>query len=247
MTAYELMVKTNHHLIKGGALTDRQKDVVAERLLDARGSPDSINRFYKGVNYPKNAGDASRCMYPFFYIPPYDGGKKLKTVFGQTPNTHILSANMYELEILRLLVLFKPGDPAVADMAKRTLGRLKQTCYGNDRCGTGECFDASLVVLRFLTAAAPDDTAWILSRVDNYYNHAGEKKRTWHPMWYFWLCLSEAPLLIAEPEIMKYKEEMLLWQDAADGGSETARPNRAGGRTAGPVLIGAVRNCLRRL
>jgi len=246
MTAYELMVKTNHHLIKGGALTDRQKGIVVNRLLAARAAPEQANRFYSGVNYPKNAGE-SRCMYPVFYIPPYDGNKKLKTVFGQTPNTHILSANMYELEILRLLVLFKPGDQAVADMVNKTLERLKKTCFGNDRCGTGECFDASLVTLRFLTAAAPGDSKWIQSRVDNYNNHVNEKKRAWHPLWYFWLCLSEAPPHIAEPEILKYKDEMLSWQDAADGGSEIARPNRAKIRAAGPVLVNTVKNCLRRL
>jgi len=40
MTAYELMIKTNHHLIKGGKLTDAQKATIARQLLAARSTTD---------------------------------------------------------------------------------------------------------------------------------------------------------------------------------------------------------------
>jgi hypothetical protein len=42
-------------------------------------------------------------MSPEFFIPPYNDGKKLKTLYNQTPKTNIFSANNYELGILRLL------------------------------------------------------------------------------------------------------------------------------------------------
>lgn len=37
--------------------------------------------------------------YPIFYIPPYNGNKKLRLTQGSLPKTHILYANQYELEI----------------------------------------------------------------------------------------------------------------------------------------------------
>jgi hypothetical protein len=112
MTAYELMIKTNHHLIKGGQLTDRQKANIAGQLLSARSTAEQARRFYIGVKFPGNIDDGGRRMYPVYYIPPYDDGRKLKTVFFQAPKTHILSANMYELEILKLLHLLAPDSEA---------------------------------------------------------------------------------------------------------------------------------------
>lgn len=38
MTAYELMIKTNHYLIQGGTLSDVQKNTVTEQLLSAGSS-----------------------------------------------------------------------------------------------------------------------------------------------------------------------------------------------------------------
>jgi hypothetical protein len=112
MTAYELMIKTNHHLIKGGQLTDRQKANIAGQLQSARSTAEQARRFYIGVKFPGNIDDGGRRMYPVYYIPPYDDGRKLKTVFFQAPKTHILSANMYELEILKLLHLLAPDSEA---------------------------------------------------------------------------------------------------------------------------------------
>jgi hypothetical protein len=148
-------------------------------------------------------------MYPLFYITPYNEGKKLNTLLNQTPKTHILAANMYELEILRLLHMFVPEDVSVKTMISETLKRLKTTCFGYQQCGLGECFDASLVVLRFICTVSPDDTAWITSRIQNYYSHVKEKKRPSYVEWYYWLCLSEMPFDIAKSEIDKYKADML--------------------------------------
>lgn len=102
MTPYELMIKANHYLIKGGMLTDAQKQNIVRQLMAARSTQDQARRFYAGVKFPDNIDPDGRQMYPFFFIPPYNDGKKYKTIFNQTPKTHIMSANMYELEILRL-------------------------------------------------------------------------------------------------------------------------------------------------
>lgn len=138
MTPYELMIKTNHNLIKGIQLTDNEKLDIVNLFLAERSTPEQIKRFFK---YNNNIDNNGRRMYPVFYIPTYNEGKKLKTIFNQTPITHILSANMYELEILRLLYKFAPKNEIVEKMVYETLKRLKSTCFGICDDGFGECFD----------------------------------------------------------------------------------------------------------
>lgn len=50
MTAYELMIKTNHYLIQGDILSDAQKNTVTEQLLSARSSFEQARRFYMSVS-----------------------------------------------------------------------------------------------------------------------------------------------------------------------------------------------------
>lgn len=191
---YRLTVETDYRLIEGEALSERERrNIAAELLAAAEPSAGYV------------AGN-SRGMYPVFYLPPE--GVKVRSLMGQTPKTRILSGNMYELEILRLLCLLAPEDPKVQSMREQTICRLRSACFGWEDDGVGECFDASLVVLRFLCAAAPEDREWIKSRIDNYNRHAGEKKRPWFPLWYFWLCLSEMPLELALPEIERHRSEL---------------------------------------
>ena len=70
-------------------------------------------------------------IYPNYYIPPYNENKKLRLVQGYLPKTNILYANHYELEIIRLLFLFTPENEKVIEMVRKTLQRLKDTCFGN--------------------------------------------------------------------------------------------------------------------
>ncbi len=194
MNVYHTAIETNYRMIKGEAITEKERKAIVTEFLEAAG-PD----------VPIGPG-SSRGLYPIFYIPPK--GIELKSLMSQKPRTVILAGNIYELEILRLLCLLAPEDPRVIFMRDRTFERLKTTCFGWGDDGVGECFDTSLVVLRFLCAAAPDDTGWIKSRIDNYNRHAGEKKRPWFSLWYFWLCLSEMPLELALPEIDKHRAEL---------------------------------------
>ncbi|NCA67709.1 MAG: hypothetical protein EOM87_06575 [Clostridia bacterium] len=242
MTAYELMIKTNHHLIKGGGLTESHKSNITGQLLAAKNTPEQARRFYIGVKFPENTDGDGRKMYPIFFIPLYNAnndGNKLKTVLDQTPKTHILSANMYELEILRLLYLFVPDNADVKLMVEKTLARLKTTCFGYMEDGVGECFDTSLVVLRFLAKVAPNDIDWIKSRIDNFNRHYGDKKRPSFCRWYYWLCLSELPFELAKPEIKKYKPEMLNWLT-----NKSCVMNSEHDKTIHPVLICMLRNII---
>lgn len=238
------MLKTNHYLIKGGKLNDSQQANIVGQLLSARSGERSIESFKKGVKSPEymvgvGQSNDNRIMYPLFYIPPYNEGKKLKTVLNQTPKTHILSANMYELEILRLLFLLAPENLIVTQMVNKTLERLKTTCFGNQDDGLGECFDTSLVVLRFLGTVAQGETKWIQERIDNYNKHINEKKRPSFSLWYFWLCLSELLFNIAEPEILKYKAEMLNWLT-----NKSCVMNSESDKMMQPVLISMLRNTI---
>jgi hypothetical protein len=216
MTPHELTIKTNHHLIKSGELTDAQKANIVRQLLAARSTHEQAQRFYRGVKYPGNVDkDGGGHMYPLFFIPPYNENKKYQTVIPMSPKTHIFSANSYELEIIRLLFLFAPDDADIKDITAKTLARLKTTCYGYHDCAVGECFHSALIVLRFLAAAAPDDTEWI-GKLLRYFNKNMDGKLTLkgkgvhgNVLWYYWLCLSELPFEIAEPEISRYKERIV--------------------------------------
>jgi len=196
MTPYELMIKTNHHLIQGGELTEPQKANIVRQLLAARVDERKRPKFFDDVIYPK------------FFIPPYNDGKKLKTVIPMSPKTHILSANAYELEIIRLLYLFAPENIEVQEILTKTLARLKVSCPGGECC-IGECFHSSLPVLR-LFAVLPDETDWVKKLMIKIGKHIDDKKKcNGGTVGYYWLCLSELPIEVAETEILRYKDKMV--------------------------------------
>jgi len=188
------MIKTNRHIIKGGEFSEALKINIVNQFLAARSDEHIKQSFYNGVmKYPNNTDGDGRQMYPLFYIPPYNDGKKFQTVIPMSPKTHILSANSYELEIIRLLYLFAPNNPDVKDMVDKTLARLKTTCFGYHGCHVGECFHSALIVLRFLAAVVPDDTVWIRKLISLYKNHVGDSRRHSGVKQYYLLCLSELP------------------------------------------------------
>lgn len=245
MNAYELMIKTNHHIIKGGELTAAQKANIVRQFMAARSDERTKLSFYKGVRYPYNVdSNGSGQMYPEYFIPPYNDGKKLQTVIPISPKTHILSANSYELEIIRLLYLFTPEDAIVNEMVNVTLKRLKTTCFGNG-CAQGECFHTALFVLRFLAVAAPNEIVWINHLITFFNEHIEDKLHNKHihsnTVRYFWLCLSELPYAIAEAQLTKYENEYftLLQKRSSILKNETDKIYHT-------VLYCVLRNCLSR-
>jgi hypothetical protein len=248
MTAYELMIKTNHHLIKDGELTDAQKANIVRQLLAARSDERTKKIFYKGVKYPGNADkNGTGHMYPIYFIPPYDDNKKYQTVIPMSPKTHILSANSYELEIIRLLYMFAPDSPDIWDMVERTLARLKTTCYGYHDCAIGECFHTALIVLRFIAATSPNDNEWQGKLLSFFKRHMDDKLAFrgkgvhGNVLWYYWLCLSELPLPLAEPEIGRYKDKIIVQL------SRSSVMNNENDKINHPVMICVIRNALTRL
>ena len=205
MNAYELMINTNRRLILGEILTDSEKADIARKLLAAAEIPEKPVRQYGTESNSKARGT-------LYFSPARNDGKKLKTVLGQTPKTNILNDNMYELEILRLLCLFAPGNPIIAEMTAQTLNRLKATCFGYHGCSLGECFDSALVVLRFLTVAASSEAKWMKKIVDVYIRNHANKKRVKAVEWYYWLCLTELPPAFNTNEIENYESQIIAWQ-----------------------------------
>lgn len=241
MTPYELMIKTNNYMIKGGIFTDEQKKNILGRFLSVINRQDEAARFYRAVKFPNNIDGTGRRMYPLFYLPPYNEGRKFQTVMTVLPKTHILSANSYELEILRILFLLAPQNLLVKEMVAQTLERLKTTCFGNQDDGVGECFETSLIVLRFLAATAPDETTWINERIDNFHRYYGQKHRHCGVKWYYWLCLSELPIEIAKPEILKYRNEIMSQLN------RSCVMNSDFDKAIHPMIICMIRNLLARL
>lgn len=242
MNTHELMIKTNHYLIKGGELTEPQKANIVRQFLEARSDERTKQSFYKGVKYTDNIDSEGNVTgtYPCYYIPPYNGNKKYQTVIPMAPKTHILSANSYELEIIRLLYMFAPEDSIVKDMVRGTLKRLKKACFANE-CFIGECFHSSLPVLRFLAAVKTDDTMWAKNLTAKIGTHIDDTKRHIGVTWYYWLCLSELPLETAKSEIIRYKEAILRQLN------RSYVMNSENDKTLHLVLVCVIRNIMARL
>jgi len=197
MTAYETMIKTNHHLIRGGELNDTEKSDIVKRLLAEQVGTVDDDRVMKQHH-----------AYPKFFVPPRNNGKRLQTVIPMSPKTYQTADNAYEFEIIRLLQKFMPPNDKLSNMIDVTSKRLKHTCFGYKGCYHHECFDAGMVVLRFLSFAVTDDKKWIQKQLDMYNNHFHSQRRSKGIQKYYWFVLSEMPLDIAESEIWRQSEHI---------------------------------------
>lgn len=166
MKKYQILMELNRREVCGEAVSGREKQEAVSAFLEEISGKGDIMRYKKRMR----TGSKADALYPSYYIPPYNGGKKLRLIQGYLPKTNLLYTNHYELEILRLLCLFAPENDTVNEMAEHTLHRLKNTCFGNS-CSQGECMTVGVSVLRFLAAARPDDLEWI----DQLLNPLGEQ------------------------------------------------------------------------
>ena len=156
MENYNILMEVNQREVAEEELTDTEKQGIVGRLLDGIASKEDIKKYKIRMRVNPYADT----IYPNYFIPPYNENKKLPMVNGKLPKTHILYANHYELEILRILFLLAPENEAVQTMIKNTLHRLQNTCYGN-KCPQGECVAAGKAVLRFLQTVCPQEKEWI--------------------------------------------------------------------------------------
>jgi hypothetical protein len=84
------MISTDRYLIKGVSLTEPQKVKIVRQFLAAQSDERTKQSFYRSVKFPNNIDDGGLRMYPEFFIPPYNDGKKHRTLYNQTPTLHLL-------------------------------------------------------------------------------------------------------------------------------------------------------------
>ena len=165
MEKYQILMEINRKAVFAEEISGTEKEKAVSVFLNGISSKEEIQSFKMRMRVDPEKDS----MYPNYYIPPFNGNKKLRLIQGYLPKTNILYANHYELEIMRLLFLFAPKNEQVGGLVENTLKRLKQTCFGNS-CEKGECVTAGVSVLRFLAAAQPDNLDWINKLLD----HLGE-------------------------------------------------------------------------
>lgn len=249
LSLYEIVFKANFALLKGEIIPDDDKRCIVNRFLEEISSEETVKRFHKGVNAPLAENGDLREMYPLFFITPYDEGRKYVTLSTITPKTHILSANAYELEILRLLAIFARDNGKVKQMLERTKKRLKTTCFGNF-CEMGECFETSIIVLRFLGTAYPDEIEWMQKLINGIRTHLFDKKRHSGVVFYYWLALSELSYQISQPEIERFSvkcDEQTKQYSLLNMVQKSFVMNSDHDKYASPFGAYVIRNCLSRL
>lgn len=156
MERYHIMNDLNRGMIMGENIGSNKQKMALEYLINHKNMQQEVLSFHKGMKVKETLSP----MYPYFYIPSFNNGKKLRLITGYRPKTYLLTANHYELEILRLLALFNNNNETVKRMVQETIKRLQNTCFGN-YCTQGECLIAGICVLRLLAVVRPDDESWM--------------------------------------------------------------------------------------
>lgn len=156
MESYRILIEVSQNEAEGEKYTDKEKQEIVEQLLNGMACKEDVKKYKLRMRVNPYTDN----IYPNYFIPPYNENKKLRLADGSLPKTHILYANYFELEILRILLQFAPENEMVQEMITNTLQRLKNTCYGNN-CPKGECVTTGKEVLRFLQTVCPEEKDWI--------------------------------------------------------------------------------------
>ena len=156
MESYRILIEVSQNEAEGEKYTDKEKQEIVEQLLNGMACKEDVKKYKLRMRVNPYTDN----IYPNYFIPPYNENKKLRLADGSLPKTHILYANYFELEILRILFQFASENEMVQEMITNTLQRLKNTCYGNN-CPKGECVTTGKEVLRFLQTVCPEEKDWI--------------------------------------------------------------------------------------
>lgn len=97
-------------------------------------------------------------------------------LLGIRAKTKLFESNFYALEPVRILALNGRKERLQA-IIEKILEHLNEKCYGQF-CPTGECYESSVCVLRFLRAVCPWETEWIAQMEEGIRTHRGDKVRT---------------------------------------------------------------------
>ncbi len=127
-------------------------------------SDDLYMAIIEHLDYKANLNSSS--MSPMFVDVEHTIPTDFITFTGYRPKTKILYGNYCELELLRILYLLKPNDLIYRQVFEVTKERIRQTCFGKF-CSTGECFEISIVALRFIATIFPEEKSWVDMYISN--------------------------------------------------------------------------------
>ena len=132
------------------------------------------------------------------YIAPlYVDSKKeelntFHTFNGYKPKTMLFYNNYCELELLRIAFLLDVLEDDKKWIYDSTKQRIQSNCFGRF-CPTGECFETSIAVLRFVATVFSNETEWIEMYMKNITETilSGNKTISYQTKLYFALTLCE--------------------------------------------------------
>ncbi|MGN0596875.1 MAG: hypothetical protein ACI4J1_06075 [Ruminiclostridium sp.] len=157
-------------LLKTSAEIDSGKRFTREECSEI------VHTFLNNMNESRVVSGKNRDVFPKFFIPNSEGKKKMKHIIGASPNSVALAENSYELEIMRILGILGRPSGFIDDMLKMTRDRIKNTCFGNF-CYKGECFETSVVVLRFYNTVYPCENEIRREFVKGILEHFDDRRR----------------------------------------------------------------------
>lgn len=85
MEKYNLLIELNRKLSSGEDISAFEKENAVFVFLKEICPKEELFKFKKRMRVNPYTDN----MYPYFYIPPYNGGKKLRLIQGYLPKTYI--------------------------------------------------------------------------------------------------------------------------------------------------------------
>lgn len=165
MTIQNIIDTYNYSTVTGCRLTNNTIDELYEAILQ-----------HIDVDADAEVNPTKRNMRTLFVKADNEIPEGFMTFTGYRPTTKILYSNYCELELLRILHMIKPEAPRFSNLYETTKERIKTTCFGNF-CPTGECFEISVIALRFITTLFPEEKLWIDMFVANIARTILEEER----------------------------------------------------------------------
>lgn len=155
MTLQTIIDTYNYSTTTGCRLTKNAIDELYEAIL-----------LHIDLDAEPTVDPTKRNMSTLFVKAENEIPEDFMTFTGYRPSTKILYHNYCELELLRILSIIKPKETQYTSLYETTKARIKTTCFGSF-CATGECFEISVIALRFIAALFPEERLWIDMYVGN--------------------------------------------------------------------------------
>ena len=135
---------------------------------------------------------SSAYITPFYVHSKKDELNAFHTFNGYKPKTMLFYNNYCELELLRIAYLLNALEEDKKWVYDSTKQRIQSNCFGRF-CPTGECFETSIAVLRFVATVFPNETEWIAMYLKKITETilSGNKKISYQTKLYFALTLCE--------------------------------------------------------